>query len=489
MPRRLSPLSLICRVSTLLSVIFLAAGSAQAQNRASILPADGETAFLRLYKSNTPLFSSISKPDPAQQANKENPEHQKAIDVTAQYYTYRLTWDKPDKGSDKLLTDYGEVDKLMAEFFKEVNTAEADNLRRANPVFTEMYLKALALRARDVIQTSQPLAAVNGARMLARLARAGSDEAGDACLEAIAPETDFLDPLARAGVQYWALQGLGNLLGRWAEAPAGADAPPVPAGRKEREAKYVAALVKVIEQFIPRDGKLPAGLTWSSSEEERGLQVFRREAVRALAQYRTPAVVDDKGAIKVRSALTLLKVLNNDGLTPPARLDEQIEAAWGLARLRSKTVPLSQPDYAAQQLGYIVVEMARGAVPKDRKVPWRVHAARLADALEAMRADTKGAPDKAGDYVEKMVTQSLRVLKAGIELNEKGDAGDLKVWLSSTSPPHNTLYKGLDDSTVRPLDKSDVPPPEKPAEPEKKPDEKKPGEKKPDDKPKPPVKP
>jgi hypothetical protein len=489
MPRRLSPLSLVGCSFLLLSATFLAAGSARAQDRKTILPSDGEEKFKKELKAAEPIFKTINKATDGEKANKDNPEHKKAIDLTAQYYTYRLTWDKLDKSSPALITDYGEVNKYMEEFFREVNSADADNMRRNNPVFTEMFLQALALRARDVMITTQPLAAVNGARMLARLAQAGSEDAGDACLEAVKNEKDFLDPLARAGVQYWALQGLGNLLGRWAEAPTGADAPAVPASRKERQAKYVEALVNVIEQFLPKDGKPPAGLTWSSRDEERGLQLFRREAVRALAQYRSPAVVDDKGKILVPSALTLLKVVNNDGLAPPVRLDEQIEAAWGVARLRDKLVPAYQPDYAAQQIAAIVVEMARTASPTPKgaipKHPWKVYAARLADALEVMRAEAKGTPDKADEYVAQMVKLSLEVLKGGIEVNERGNAGDLKVWLSTTTTPHKTLYKGLDDSTVRPLEKSDTP--EKPAEAEKKPgdkkpEEKKPGDKKPDDK-------
>ena len=280
-------------------------------------------------------------------------------------------------------------------------------------------------------------------------------------------------------MQYYALQGLKHLLARWNQTAPG------PAGRKERQAAYAQALVAVIER------QLPPTTTFASRNEMEGLRVFRREAVRALAQFRSPAVIDNAGkAIKLRTAKTLLKVVNDDGLTPPARLDEQVEAAIGVARLSVKAVPAYQPDYAARQIGYLVVEMARRARPAgenkspwENKLPWKIYAARLGDALEAMRAEVKGLPDKpAAAYVDNVVMRSLRSLK-DIEITSAQNGGDLKFWLDNNAVPHTTLYQGLADSTVLPLDKSQLPsPPDKPAGGEKKPEGKKPGDKKPEEK-------
>jgi hypothetical protein len=472
MPRRPYSLSLACCVSSGLALFLLAAVPARAQDqRKGILPADGEAKFMKDYTAaRKNVFETINRPNEGEKASKENAEHKAAIDTVAQFYTYRLTWDNEN-------TKPGEVDKLMSEFLTQVMTANAETMRKGNPAFSEMYLKALTARARDVIQTNQPIAAVNAARMLARLAEIGTDEAGDACLEAVLNVNDFLDPKARMGVQYWAFKGLGNLLGHWADPRLGPDGTPVPvpADRKEREAKYVEALVAMIEKGILVDGKSTAGVA-PDSPEEMGLQLFRREAVRALAQYRKPAVADDKKAIKVKSALTLLKVTNDDGLSPKVRLDEQIDAAWGLARIRSKGLASYQPDYAAQQIGQVVVQIAANARSKDpTKIPWKYYAARLSDALELMRDDAKGLSDKAATaYVDKMVDLSLRILK-DIEAKEQTTAGGaLKLWLGANPAPNQMLYKGVADSTVRPLEKADAP--EKPDKPK---EEKKPGDKKP----------
>jgi hypothetical protein len=462
------PAALLC--STTLALL-LPAAPASAQERRRTLPTDGEAAFTREYQRHRVKFNTINKANDGEKANKDSKEDQAAIDVSAQWYTYRLTWD-PTPGA-------GHINTLMEEFFGQVNNADSPAMRKGNPAFAELYLKALAVRARDVIQTGNSIAAVNAARMLARLTRAGSDEAADACLDAVKDANGFLDPKARLGVQYWAFQGLGTALQRLGEAPPPAEgAPPAAAvaARKEREKNIVQALVQAIERK-PTANPAPPG-----PDEVRGLQIYRREAVRALSQYRSPAVTDEKGVVKVPSALTLLKVVNDDGMSPPAALDEEIEAAAGVASLLSKAVPSYQPAYAAQQLGYLVVEVARNAQAGD-KFPWKVYAARLADALEAMRADVKGNPDKAAaDYVAKMVDLAARVLK-DIETSSKGNGSDLKFWLVNTPVPQKMLFAGLPDSTVHPLEKSEAPP-EKPAEKpgDKKPTDK-PGDKKPGDKP------
>jgi hypothetical protein len=470
MPRRPAALRFVCLGSTTLALLILAV-SLGAQERPRTLPTESEKAFLSEYQKQRQRFNSINKANEGDKANKDSTDDQKAIDVVAQYHTYRLTWDNASAA--------GEMNKLWDEFTSQVNNADSDAMRKNNPAFTEMYLKALAVRAREVMLTRQPIAAVNAARMLARLAKAGSEEAGDACLDAVKDENSLLEPKARMGVQYWALQGLGNLLGRWADAPPAEGQPA--AGRKERETNYLLALAQTAQRKLI-DGPVPP-----TPDEVAGAQVFRREAVRALAQYRLPAVADEKGNIKVPTALVLLRVVNDDSLSPRARIDEQIEAAIGVARVQAKALPAYQPDYAAQQIGFLVVKMGTNARPlkdvenKD-KFAWKIYAARLADAIEVMRAEVKGSPDKAGAaYVEKVAGLALRVLK-DIETTEKiagNHNSDLNLWLADNPPPHDTLYKGVADSTVHPPQKGEGLEDTKPAE--KKPDDK---PKKPEDKPK-----
>src|SRR5439155_13228772 len=112
MPRRPFALLAACLCSITLALPFLAA-PAWAQDRPRTLPTDGEQAFLRQQAIAKQRFNSINKANDSEKASKDSKEDQGAIDVMAQYYTYRLTWD--------LNTTAGEVNKLWDEFTSQVN--------------------------------------------------------------------------------------------------------------------------------------------------------------------------------------------------------------------------------------------------------------------------------------------------------------------------------------------------------------------------------
>ena len=123
---------------------------------------------------------------------------------------------------------------------------------------------------------------------------------------------------------------------------------------------------------------------------------------------------------------------------------------------------------------------ARSEGPEPR-FPWKYYAARLSDALELMRDDAKGLSDKAGAaYVDKMVDQSLRILK-DIEVKEQTTGGgDLKLWLGTNPAPHADALQGRGRLDRPPAGKGRCPGEAGEAgKEEKKPGDKKPGEKKP----------
>jgi hypothetical protein len=300
-----------------------------------------------------------------------------------------------------------------------------------------------------------PLASVNAARCLVLLVEAGSEEAAEALGDTLK------DPRSNDGAKYWALMGLNRQLRLWAQAAAAPEPPPLPPDRKAKEAHYAQILIEAIGRKPPKDA------LEVTPEETEGLRVLRREAVRALAQFRNPGISDDKGFLTLRTAQPLLRVAVNDNLTPEARLDEQIEAAIGVARMQARLLPTYQPDYAAYNLGEFAAEFVRRAGLEPPQFPWKYYAARFSDALETMRDDLKDFPDKkAAAYVGQLVSKTLPVLKE-VEANGKADASDLKVWLSTNPPPNTTLYKGVADSAVKPLDRENLTPPEKPAKPAK----------------------
>jgi hypothetical protein len=136
---------------------------------------------------------------------------------------------------------------------------------------------------------------------------------------------------------------------------------------------------------------------------------FRREAIRALAQFRLPAVEIDAKNKKIDGpvAYWLLKVVANDGLSPSASVSEQVEAAYGLFLLRSEGTPY-QTDLSLYVAGRFIAKVfavkynidhqraAKGIEvklkKKDKKErsaepipvreePWTLHAARLSYAM------------------------------------------------------------------------------------------------------------
>ena len=153
--------------------------------------------------------------------------------------------------------------------------------------------------------TARLLAKVNAAGVMARAADLGQPELADSLVEVLKV------PELSDGVRLYALRGLRELL---------AQNPPVL--DKERLPAVVAA---------DRGGRGKPGFNpnVTAPEEVDGFRYVRREAVRALALVKDPSAAGPG-----KPALTLLRVVAADGLTPEPRVDERLEAATGLAHMR-----------------------------------------------------------------------------------------------------------------------------------------------------------
>jgi hypothetical protein len=417
-----------------------AATTVQAQPRRGpvILPTDGSKFLINSYtREIRQRFDILLKG--TEQASKDSKEDMTAIDISSQWYAFRLTWEEYQGRT-------GGINQVMEEFDRTLESLV--KFKSANQLFTVLFFKQMALRLKDVLLNEKYIASVNGARMLARLVDVGSEEAADVLLAALK------DPQQNDGVKYWALVGLRKQLAEYAQASPPAEGTPVSREHKDREIRFVEALVGVIQRKPVLDHRSAA------PEEIEGQHVCRREAVRALAQVRTPLLRDEKNAVKARPAQVLLQVLVNDGMKPDVYLDEQLEAAVGVAQMQSRSEKSYQPDYAAFHVGHLVTECGRRAPKDPERFPWRYQSARLGDALEAMRENAKGLDDKVTTYVATMVDKALKVLRS-IESGGQGDASDLKDWLSNNAPPSATLFKGMADATVKPTERSETAAPEK----------------------------
>ncbi len=371
------------------------------------------------YRAHRQLIPALFKGQV--QADPNDKSHVEAIDVIAKYATYRVYLNHLDERP-------GQVDRAFKEFEGDLNDINRNKPNTQG--LADIYREKVRLRALEVIQydKAKPIHKLYNARVLAKVAELGEGKLAETLLALLQ------DANQRDDIRFYALRGLRALLARAALQPM----PPVMS--KDEEAKCSGALIA----FLERKPDLPAE---PSLEELDGYRMLRREAVRALAQVRTSAFND-----KLRPALTLARFAGDDErIQPSPRVDERVEAALGLARVLSAQDKSYQPDYAANLIGKAIAALGvaanedRGKEVIARRKPWKIEAARLSEALAALKADSgKNA------YVSQVVDRGTKTLQAIIK-GDLAEPGDL-TWFTTpdNDPPSKELFKGAADSAVKP---------------------------------------
>jgi putative SOS response-associated peptidase YedK len=184
----------------------------------------------------------------------------------------------------------------------------------------------------------------------------------------------------------------------------------------------------------------------------------RVEAVTALGQTRYPAaskVVAKVTHLERPTALALLRVLRKDGIQPEPSLAEQVAAATGVCRLRSKELDQYNPDYAAYHVGRFMVEFVslyngKAQQEKEKKEPWKIYAHHLSNGLTVMGIDLATPPaSEHGAYLAKLTEQANKLLNPIMkESNAKNNPNELSTWLDQNPPKSKAVYKGMPDAVV-----------------------------------------
>jgi hypothetical protein len=366
----------------------------------------------------------------------KNNEHVQTMDINAKYMTYRFTWAQYNSPtSDK---DVGKMDSIHKEIEDQIKLIKGNKSNQAD--IAKAYVAAMIPRLKEVLGNPKPIVRVNAARALAQLGILGQGELADALVDVLSSELKRPRAMASLtsepdkrndGVIYNALHGMNELL-----TVPNPMAPAPPVLTPEQENKLAGSLI----EFITKAPKFPKDI---APEEFEGYRSMRREAIRALAHCRAPGLKD-----KSRPGMLLLRIAANDGISPEPRIDERIEAAIGVARMREAADGKEfQPEYAAFQLAQFVDALgsyyAADRNKKDKEArPFRIYAARLSEALEGLKVETKN------DYVGKVVDQSRIPLQS---LAEKGEirTSDLTKWLNNNPAPKDSLFQGVADSTVK----------------------------------------
>jgi hypothetical protein len=361
-------------------------------------------------------LDELLEKDPPNLDNKEA----ETVKAAACYHIYPLTLSENQFKP-------GEMDKLVKyteDFIKKFCKKKPTS--KARQECAKQTLAALQLILSNVKQPA--VARVNAGRLLMRLAaESGMEETADVAREVIA------EPKQNDGARYYCFKAVRELylaLG-----------PQATIKDKQREGQLITALVQFIERKNPVT-------SLSAKDEIEGLQTVRREAVKALALCRTPALASNP---KVRPALTLARVVGIDGsLSPEPRLDERLEAAIGLASLDPKLSKDYQPHYAVYQIGSFLKDYSGTYLAEKGKRPWKTQAARLNDALKDLDAtDPKDA------YTKTLTGLASRIL-ASIETDSNPDPAQLAIWLENNKPVDTkSLFKGADDAVVQPATPKD----------------------------------
>jgi hypothetical protein len=266
-------------------------------------------------KSSTRRGELLSMKDAKlQQGDKE------VANAAAQFYIYRITWTPGN------VADWNQhFSKIQNEFASEANSIAS---KTPSPAYMAVFTEALVACMKAVLDPSDggqpPAVVVNACMMMSSLGKLKQENTTSYLAGLVEnPKTDEV-------IRLYAIKGLRECMPVHIQDSTRDPLLPekVLAARIALDVKPVQALTKYLEQAKPAN---------NSPDQIAVFYYFRREAITALANAEAPAVaIVGRKPQRVEGpvAPTLLKVLSNGVLQPPPRLQEKLEAAVGVCRMK-----------------------------------------------------------------------------------------------------------------------------------------------------------
>ncbi len=369
---------------------------------------------------------------------------QKHADAAARWYLYRFTiryYVTPTPAQPN------PVDKLHKEFeFKVFDLMRKDHVKN-NAEFRKLLGVSLVDSMKSVLGTrdlkNEPSTIIHVAQMLPDVARLKQDEVSAYLCELA---KDDKNPV----VQLYAIKALKETMPVVVQ-PDPDDFAGVNQhnARKSRDIKNVDTL----RQFIER----PVNTAGMSPEEVKGVIFLRREAIISLAQAGSPAVVAMTNKKKAAppegvAAHTLLNVLAGT-LSPPATVQEKVEAALGLCSMKYANMPEYEPQVAiyfiAKALDEFVADYAKDRVnfSAGKKLPYMAFigdARRWQAGLKELSANTPAPHAKATKDLDAAAAPILASIigtaKEKYQQPDLGRVNELKALVSRLRPKTETAY-------------------------------------------------
>jgi len=373
------------------------------------------------------------------------------LDKVVRYYLYRLTWEEVQEARDPAKTrtipeimneliggaDVSPPIQILPRVETRRDMSDADVLaqRSRQLAYVRLVTPSIQRFAKDVLKSQMPIARVNAARVLARLAEFGQEEVVDDLVQVIH------HPQESDGVKLWAFVGLGEIVDL-----VGSN---VPRARglfqgKGGPERLNAALTAVYD-WLDASTKVPeAKLAAMTPAEQAGLRYVRKAAERALGAGHRPLIVDDRRNNKQVGPIAdlLVRIVAADPTVKPAPdLRERYEAALALAQLQAGQSPSYQADYAAWQIANCLVALGTEANSGRSSFNWAYEAHRIRTALE-------GFPRRAGGasaYVGNFVTATRPLIEYLDNQQTNTDAvRRLSDWVRDNRPASPQTYKGTE---------------------------------------------
>ncbi len=382
-------------------------------------------------------------------------------EVVAKYYVYHLTWKSyrddnksADSGLPKIRKDL--LDLMMLPATQSGKNKEF--MKLLAPELIKCFQQVLAL---DYTENHLPV--THCALMLPALAKCRQPEVHDFLMKLARTEADPKDRSRPQNfIRMCAVRALGEFSNPvWSKVDDQGD-PQAEKKKAERDLDRLAFLAETyIIQPYPPEGTTP---------EHRDAWIYaRREGVKALAQFQTPAVVNDKGKVAGPAAYYLMYLTSGGALpnAPPLTISERMEALIGLCQMKAGESPGYNTELAvyivASCLADVVEEYAQdyayfAVAPKSKddpkrlaKVPWTNYAQRIEAALDVMSANVpkdSAAGKKLAVLLAKEggpVIPTLRVMAARKQVT---DRQLLATTARGLVPPSMEVFQGNKQWTI-----------------------------------------
>lgn len=371
----------------------------------------------------------------------DSDQAKKVIDANLKWYLNRLTWESVQAARE------GSISAIMEEILGGANNLppsrvfpsllakkpgedpDLEAARKRQRGYVVLLCKDALPKLQQLLRNKQLIVRVNAVRVLERFAEWGRDEVAETLVGILQ------NPKEHDAVRFWAIESLGHLLKDSAAAGNFGE-------RDQNGARYRAAGM-AIYSWLDAASSLPDDkVSQLTQEEQDAISYVRRHAAAALGGTLRPRLVDAPpggGPPQGPVAELLVKIMDNN-VSPPARLNERVEAARQLCRLQPRYSPAYQPDFVVQRLGAFYAALGAEAA-SNRNQRWRWYASQLKqglDELEGLLA--AGTPGQV--YLGKAKGRMGSVLEFLDDAGKNPQAPqDLFNWLNQNPAPSKAAFR------------------------------------------------